>query len=133
MDRALSFNKWKRVNEQGEAALQHRHRDTMVYLIPRAYRIKVELSPEYTGTESQSRSEGMLTRKFDQFKQDKLTFTKSDGVNIVGDTAYFKLKTVFTDDFIKLLIETLFGEAIGGEINIEETSIEEFSNGRWHW
>jgi hypothetical protein len=127
-----TFSKF--INENlDDSATENRHRDTMVYLIPRAYRIKVELSPEYIGAESQSRSEGRLTSKFAMFKQDKLMFNKSHGVNIVGNIAYLKLKTVFPEDFLERLIETLFDEAIGGEINIEETPTEEFSNGKWYW
>jgi len=127
-----TFSKF--INENlDDSITQNQHRDTMVYLIPRAYRIKVELSPEYVGTESQSRSEGMLTRKFTQLKPDYLMFRKHDGVNIVGNTAYFRVKTVFTEEFLKRLIETLLEEEIGGEISIEEISNEEFSSGRWQW
>lgn len=121
------------INESiDESSDKHRHRDTMVYLMPRAYRITVKLNSEFSG-ENQSRNEGILTSKFNHFNQDKVMFRKHDGVNIVGDTAYLKLKTVFTEDLLKSLIETIFSEAIGGEINIEETSDDEFSNGRWHW
>ena len=110
---------------------QNRNRDKMVYLVPRSYRIKVKLSPEYIGTENQSKSEMMLTTKLSKYSSDKTKFHKHQGVNIIGDNALFRLESVFTEDDIQSFIEVVFRGAIDGKINIEET--DENDKGGYSW
>jgi hypothetical protein len=108
------------------------NRDKMVYLIPRTYKIIVDVSPEYTEDGAQAKSEMMLTSKFSGFANgNRIKFNKRDGVNIIGSRAYLKLKSVFTEDDIRLFVERLFGEMLDGEIKIKEGHDEEFNDGKY--
>lgn len=122
------------INEnRDESTIQNRHRDMMVYLIPRAYRIKFKLKSEFHGEENEARGEGLLTRKFSQLTNDKIMFRKTDGVNIMGDSAYLKLHTVFTEDYLREFVEHLCREEIDGELNIEEIPTAQFKDGKFVW
>jgi len=121
------------INEEVEDSVtQNKHRDKMVYLIPRTYRIVVELNSEFTN-DNQSRGEGILTRKMSRFNSNKIDFTPGHGVNISGNKAYFKIKTVFTEEDIKDLLNAYIGEEISGEINITEVPNEDFYSNKYLW
>jgi hypothetical protein len=121
------------INENVEdTPRKDRNRDVMIYLIPRKYRIKVELNSEFSG-DRQAKSEGMLTQRLSRITSDKLKFSKHQGVNIVGDTAYFKLETSLTEEFFRQAIEIIFAEAIGGEIDIQEVSDDDFNSTEYYW
>jgi len=121
------------INEEVEDSVtQNKHRDKMVYLIPRTYRIVVELNSEFN-SDAQSRSEGILTRKMSRFNTNKIDFTPSHGVNISGNKAFFKIKTVFTEEDIKDLLNAYIGEEISGEINIKEVPNEDFYSNAYLW
>lgn len=122
------------INEDDSSDVYTRqNRDKMVYLIPRTYKITVDVSPEYTEDGAQGKSEMMLTSKFSGFSGKKIIFNKSSGVNIIGNRAYLKLKSVFTEDDIRLFVERLFGEMLDGEINIKEVPDKEFNDGQWYF
>ena len=121
------------INEEVEDSVtQNKHRDRMVYLIPRTYRIVVELNSEFT-SDNQSRGEGILTRKMSRFNSNKIDFTPGRGVNISGNKAYFRIKTVFTKEDIKNMLTEYISEEIGGEINIEEVPNEDFHSNEYLW
>ena len=121
------------INEEVEDSVtQNKHRDRMVYLIPRTYRIVVELNSEFT-SDNQSRGEGILTRKMSRFNSNKIDFTPGRGVNISGNKAYFIIKKVFTKEDIKNMLTEYISEEIGGEINIEEVPNEDFHSNEYLW
>lgn len=121
------------INEEVEDSVtQNKNRDRMVYLIPRTYRIVVELNSEFT-SDNQSRGEGILTRKMSRFNSNKIDFTPGRGVNISGNKAYFRIKTVFTKEDIKNMLTEYISEEIGGELNIEEVPNEDFHSNEYLW